>query len=348
MDSGQDRTIVAQHDVLRFGSRHAGVLVDRARAVDGARVRSSKPKVGDAWRPAPHFPTARRVYRFDVIVPPFDWDSWAEILEGIRVARGEIGRSIVVRPLKRAAHGVVVPVRPDELVDQTDGVFAVRLNLTAELLNWLTALNRPVVLAEAEHPAFSSVAVDHEAAASVGVRHLLTLGHHRIALVDVDEDSNWIRGQSRARRRGYRTTLREAGVGYLEYQASAGECAASANSIVDAWLSSPTCPTAVFCGSDRLAAAISQAAREREMAVPADLAVVGYGDGPLAEYLGLTTVRLPMTALGRGVVDCLLDELRGSCCEPVHTRLSGELVIRRTSGAAVFPTAEQRAARNIR
>jgi DNA-binding LacI/PurR family transcriptional regulator len=91
--------------------------------------------------------------------------------------------------------------------------------------------------------------------------------------------------------------------------------------------------TALFCGSHRLAAGISQAAAERGLGVPGDPAVVGYGDSPLAEHLELTTVRLPMKVLGQRPVQLLVADLHGADHDPVQLRLSGELVTRRSCGA---------------
>ena len=64
-------------------------------------------------------------------------------------------------------------------------------------------------------------------------------------------------------------------------------------------------PTAVFAADDTLAAGVMRAAHSLGLAVPEDLAVVGFDDGELAEALGLTTVRQPLEESGRAAAELL-------------------------------------------
>src|SRR5262249_4184848 len=57
---------------------------------------------------------------------------------------------------------------------------------------------------------------------------------------------------------------------------------------------------------DTLAAGVVRAAHELGLAVPSDVAVVGFDDGELAEALGLTTVRQPLEESGRTAMELLL------------------------------------------
>lgn len=69
-------------------------------------------------------------------------------------------------------------------------------------------------------------------------------------------------------------------------------------------------PTAVFAADDTLAADVRQAAADLGLAVPGDVAVVGFDDSPLAEARGVTTVRQPLEESGRVAAELLLDRLR--------------------------------------
>src|SRR5213076_3022990 len=82
-------------------------------------------------------------------------------------------------------------------------------------------------------------------------------------------------------------------------------------STLDALLALPEPPTAVFAGSDTQAIGILDRARQNGLAVPGDLAVCGYGDIELARYLGLTTMRVPMRAMGERVIALLLAAIEG-------------------------------------
>ncbi len=328
-----------QHTVMRGQSdrlplTHTGptrALVDAWPADPDVRNQCSTDEVGSMPKSA-RAPLVPGRCRFDVLLALPAWDSWAAIVDGMNRAREESDHSLVLQPLRQRAQRTSL-FRMAALLDATEGVVVLGLTMTAHLVEWLNGLDVPVVLAEVEHPGFSSAAIDHQAAAALAVRHLLALGHRRITLVDVPEDSSRVLDTpARARSRGYRAVLGEADLGCTEYRATTETCEAAAR-FMDTWLAASKRPTALFCGSHRLAAGISQAAAERGVGVPSDLALVGYGDSPLAKYLNLTTVRLPMKALGQRLVQLVFADLHGADHDPVQIRLSGELVPRRSCGA---------------
>jgi LacI family transcriptional regulator len=88
-------------------------------------------------------------------------------------------------------------------------------------------------------------------------------------------------------------------------------------------------PTAVFASDDILAAGVLRAAHDLGLAVPGDVAVVGFDDGELAEALDLTTVRQPLEESGRAAMERLLQQLdKPTTVREVALRL--ELVLRGT------------------
>jgi LacI family transcriptional regulator len=86
-------------------------------------------------------------------------------------------------------------------------------------------------------------------------------------------------------------------------------------------------PTAVFCVNDIVALGVMRTLRERNIAVPEDIAVVGYDDVPIIKELRtpLTSVRQPMHDIGWNAADLLLT---GTVKQ---VRFSPELVIRASS-----------------
>jgi DNA-binding LacI/PurR family transcriptional regulator len=67
------------------------------------------------------------------------------------------------------------------------------------------------------------------------------------------------------------------------------------------------------------------------MRVPEDLSVIGYDDIEIAEYLGLTTIRQPLFALGVEGVALLLDSIANPPPAPRRVLLPVELVVRGTT-----------------
>src|SRR5207245_8737188 len=107
------------------------------------------------------------------------------------------------------------------------------------------------------------------------------------------------------------------------------ECGAAA---LDALLTLPEPPTAVVAGSDTQAIGVLDRARRRGLTVPGALAVCGYGDVELARYLGLTTVRVPMRAMGEQAMASLLGAIEDPATATAQVVLPAELVVRATCG----------------
>jgi DNA-binding LacI/PurR family transcriptional regulator len=160
----------------------------------------------------------------------------------------------------------------------------------------------------------------------------MRIGHRRIALVDRREDvfdpvSAGICG------RGYRDALASAGVTpeqAYERVAELGEGGGA--QAIAALLDLPEPPTAIIVANDEQAVGAFLAARERGLQVPRDVSIVGYSDNPTAAYLGLTTVKVPVRALGSEAARMLLGAVSDPTAAPSTIYQPTELVVRRTCG----------------
>lgn len=170
--------------------------------------------------------------------------------------------------------------------------------------------------------------------AVIGTRHLIELGHRRIAFVSGRSDLR----SSTLREAGYRHALAEAGipfdpelvrVGSYEQQAARD----SARSL----LSGAGRPTAVFAANDLSAIGIMDVAREVGLEVPGDLSVIGFDDIPEATRTSppLTTVRQPIQALGRTAASMLLTLMGGHALDQTHVKLPTRLVARASTAGIV-------------
>jgi DNA-binding LacI/PurR family transcriptional regulator len=147
---------------------------------------------------------------------------------------------------------------------------------------------------------FPTVDVDDETGIPIGLRHLMELGHRRIAFV-----SARLPGDNPTRERAYGELMQDqlGGVppGFLqrcENTLAGGEHA------LEALLRLPTAPTAVACSTDVSAVGVLHAAHSRGIGVPEQLSVVGYDDLMFAAYTNpaLTTLRMPTTEIVREAV----------------------------------------------
>ncbi len=142
-------------------------------------------------------------------------------------------------------------------------------------------------------PGVPSVGSANWSGGLMATRHLIELGHTRIATITGPEDMMC----SLARLDGYRSAMNSASipldpelVRFGDFHIDGGRAAAAE------LLALPEPPTAIFAGSDLQAFGVLDAARSRGLRIPEDLSVVGYDDLPLAEWSSprLTTIHQPL------------------------------------------------------
>lgn len=200
----------------------------------------------------------------------------------------------------------------------------------------LELLRGNAVIVDGYSPAFPSLLLDIEYGASAALRHLLDLGHRRIAHLAANIDVETFR----VRQRVYERLLKEANISLREeYQATAGlDIEESCSAALDL-LRGPEPPTAIFCDDDLMAAGVYKAAREMHLQVPADLSTVGFSDGLVAQLLDppLTTVSIPMQELGQRAMKLLLTGLETDLSPFVETIPLGFVVRESTASPLEHP-----------
>jgi LacI family transcriptional regulator len=89
----------------------------------------------------------------------------------------------------------------------------------------------------------------------------------------------------------------------------------------------------IVAANDMMALGVMAALREADIAVPRAVAVTGFDDVPLARYLGLTTVRVPIADMGARAVARLIDALDDTPLTDDVETVDTELVVRTTTGS---------------
>nr|WP_322974596.1 LacI family DNA-binding transcriptional regulator [Actinacidiphila epipremni] len=151
-------------------------------------------------------------------------------------------------------------------------------------------------------------------------RHLLGLGHRRIAHIAADVDT-WT---FRARARAVEEALAAAGLPAAPRHPCALDVGAAKDAAVAALTAPGPRPTALLCDDDILAAGACKGVRSLGLAVPGDVSVTGFDDLSLAAALDpeLTTVRLPAEAIGEHGMRALLRLLDGEDAPAVELPLT--------------------------
>lgn len=160
-------------------------------------------------------------------------------------------------------------------------------------------------------------------------RHLLDLGHTRIAMI-----SGYDHSFVRARVAGYHSAMASAGVpadpGLLvQAQLTREDGCAAAREL----LSRPDRPTAIFTANDMQALGVYQAARELGLSIPGDLSVVGFDDLPVVAWIDppLTSVHQPLCEMASAATELALALARGEPVPQVGLEIATTLTIREST-----------------
>jgi DNA-binding LacI/PurR family transcriptional regulator len=235
-----------------------------------------------------------------VLVPTLR--SWfiGSALSGLGAALRGTGLDLLVYSVDdladRAAFFDRLPARRN-----ADALLVVSFDLTDQESARLDGLGMPVVYVSQRADGRASVYVDDVAGARHGVRHLVNLGHRRIAYVHAARGPHGFSFSSHRRFLGYREALAEVGtevdqqlvVAVTEYGRRGAEEA------VGALLGLREPPTAVFAEIDQVAIEVMGVLRGAGLDVPGRMSVLGFDDHEMAEWMQLTTVAQPAEEIGR-------------------------------------------------
>lgn len=259
--------------------------------------------------------------------------AWSiQIIQGVEDAAARVGAGVVLTELG-GRHRPPQSWLDAALARRPLGVLFVLSSLDRAQRHQLSSRSIPFVVVdtEGEPPAgVPTVGSNNWNGGLMATRHLLGLGHRRVAVVSGPDHMLC----SRARIDGYRSAHEAAGVPidhdlvrYGNFYVNAGY-----EQGMDL-LSRPDRPTAIFAGSDMQALGVLRAARELHLRVPDDLSIVGYDNLPLTEWIGpaLTTVDQPLRAMAETATDMVVALSRGEQPTSLQIDLATELVVREST-----------------
>ncbi len=212
---------------------------------------------------------------------------------------------------------------------RVDGVFLTDLRRDDRRIGLVQQLELPAIAIGSPSPAapIPSVGVDDRVGVREAVRHLLSLGHQRIAFVG--GTPGYVHSASRLA--AWRQAHRQAGV--TPGRVETGDFTVAGGAVATArLLDGPGRPTAIVYANDLMAIAGMSIAAQRGVDVPGELSIVGFDDIALAAHMNppLTTVRQDVLTWGRAAAAALLALIDDR--EVAATRLPpSQLVLRATT-----------------
>jgi DNA-binding LacI/PurR family transcriptional regulator len=273
----------------------------------------------------------RATGRIAVVAPFFTYPSFTERLRGVATALAstayELSVCVVDSSVRRDAYLTSLAV-----TRRVDGLVIMALPFDEKMARRLLASRIEVVLIELGQAPFACIEIDNQAGGRLAAQYLLDTGHQRCAYVGDRDLPDYAIPTSEWRLEGYRQALTEAGVPLPEsYIALAPHGLEPARRLTHQLLDLPVPPTAIFAASDTQALGVLKATRERGVAVPRQLAVIGFDDLEVADYIGLTTIRQQLEESGRVAVELLMARLTDPSRPRPSIQLPLELVRRETA-----------------
>ena len=275
----------------------------------------------------------RRTHTLGVLLPDLYGEFFSEVIRGIDLVAQRSGYHMLVSSSHSEQAALSAALRA--MRGRVDGLIVMSPDLDQRALRASLAACAAIVLLNCAGapPGFAAIGIDNVAGARAVTRHLLDLGHRRIAFIrgaahNVDAEE---------RRRGYRAALCAGGVARRDAWEILGDFTESGGfrAAVALWeLPESDRPTAIFAANDSMAVGALSALRERGLRVPDDVAVCGFDDIPIARYLSppLTTVRVPIYDLGARATEVLLGAIENGGVAGGKETLPTTLVVRQSCG----------------
>lgn len=256
-----------------------------------------------------------------------------ELLAGLGQGLSEAGLDLLV---------TTCPLGPEEITcyqrlvegKRVDAMVVARTRRHDERISYLLERGVPFVAhgrSDLIQQPFAYLDMDGEQGFAQATRHLLELGHRRIAFVGAPAELNF----AQHRLDGFSKALREAGLKPVPELVLEGDLSENSGyREARALLSLPEPPTAFLCANDLMALGVLHALRERGLRAGREVSVIGYDDIPLVHYTDppLSTLHQPFREMGRRLVEMLLARMNGVPVEVLQEVWVPELVLRGSDG----------------
>ena len=294
---------------IREVAREAGVSVATvSRVLNGSgqaspATREKIREVAERLRYAPN-EAARSLIRsstrtLGVLLPDLHGEFFSELMRGIDQRARQDGFHLLISNFHADAREMEATLRA--MRGRVDALLLMSPDVDTRDILADVASGTATVLLNATTQATAGadvVTIDNVGGARAMVRHLVRQGYRRIAMIKGPERNH----DSRERLRGYRSVLRLAGLPvHAELEVAGDFTESSGYAAAQQLLALSERPRAIFAANDAMAVGALSALRDAGVRVPEDVALAGFDDIPIAQYLTppLSSVHVAIDELGR-------------------------------------------------
>ena len=283
--------------------------------------------------------TGKRETSVAVLIPSLADAAGIELFRGIDRAMSALGLGTTIMGIP-TRHS---PVYREETLEQQlhqkeiDAVIAIYLTPTQEMAEKYMSALKPLILVDAKVSGLQSVLLENQQGMSIGLNYLYNRGYRTIGLMNGPSSGTSSTEPSRIpseRLIGYLSGMHRLGLTFEEslvYETSDYDSNSGVHGF-EYFFKRGKLPDAVFCASgDMSSIGFINAAREKGVRVPEDIAVLGYDDIPVASlvYPGLSTIRQRLMIAGAGAFVLALESVVNGTGE--NLIIMPELIVRGTA-----------------
>lgn len=330
------------HPTINDVARHAGVStatvsrvlnkLGNVRPATVARVEAAIQTLHYVPHNSARTLASNRTNTLGLLVPTISDFFFIDLLRGIEQAAYEHQYGLLIYATHQRPWPHIPPTLPINHLN-TDGLIIFDNSLDDPSIRQLHQQQFPLLLLHRSpptHTAVPSITFENQSGARQMVYHLLACGHRRIAFLAGPAHNQ----DAQEREAGYRQALSEQGLAIDPALIQPGEFdTATAQTAVTRWLQQATPIDAIFAADDNSARGALLALQAAHVAVPQQIAVVGFDDSFLSQYLQppLTTMHAPIEQAGRTAVAHLIELIQTG--HTAHlTRLPTQLIVRQSCG----------------
>lgn len=272
-------------------------------------------------------------YMLAAVVPMLTNYFFMEVLRGVQDRMASSGYDLMVFSVSDPSESFSQLQRATQK-GRSEGVFLFSTYLSDADSKRLQKAGHPVLMVDCYDDLLDSVSVDNLLGAYQATQHLLAQGYTKIGLLGADPISI----PAQERKKGFLKAIQEANVVIpTTMMADCVNCAFHGFSESSGYqtameiLSFHPEVEAFFAMSDTQALGALKAIKEKGRIVGKDIAIIGFDDIQIAEYVGLSTIRQPMYEMGQKAFDMLKSKIESKKDINQQQKLAPELVVRHSS-----------------
>jgi DNA-binding LacI/PurR family transcriptional regulator len=305
---------------------------DKVNSETHKRVMEAIDRLGFVPRAAARAHAMQSTNRIGVLTPFFTAPSFVQRFRGVASTLSKANYELVIYPVETIdqLRGYISSI---PLMKNIDGLIIMSLAVNDQDAERLSNNGMATVLIEYMHPQLNSILINDELGGRMAAECFIRKGYKDFAFLgDIEPPERFAIHPVRSRLAGFKQVLQEAGLSLSQNSIrSAPYTQEETKQAARELLRSPKSPTAMFVASDIQALSVLQVARQMNIKVPEEFAVIGFDDIDVAEHVDLTTIRQHLDESGRLAAEILLARINEPNRPLQHINLNLNLIERLTT-----------------